>query len=125
MKGIIFNGIELKTVDFTDSYKFLQDGVDGLFERIPITELDKRNIDLWCNEEGKFREDLKPTMVLMLKGTYKYDVLVGNILFTKTDGEGETISLTDDDIEFINKLFRTAHYAIDMESDALLPVLYY
>ena len=123
-KGLIYNGYRFKVVDYDKSYDFLHDSVDGYFEHIPVTALDKRSLDMWCNEEGKFRDDLEPTLIMTNRGK-PFDVIVGNIVFTRTNNEGETISLTDDDILYIKDLFKKAPSLIDFDKGLLLKTLEY
>lgn len=101
MKFMVYKDGILKVAKADDSYNFLRDTVEGYIERVPLDSLGE--IDMWCNEEGKLI-GLDPSIVLMHKNR-AYDVVVGNVVFTRHDGEGETISLTDKDIEFIKKKF--------------------
>ena len=123
-KGMIYDGKKLKVVDYDSSYEFLRDSVDGFFEHIPVSALDKHSIDMWCNEEGKFRDDLEPSIVMVYQGK-PYDVIVGNVVFTRTDNEGETISLTDEDITYIKKLFKKAPSVINYTNGTLTKCLDY
>ena len=67
---------------------------------------------MWCNEEGKFDNDLEPTMALTCDGKI-YDYLVGNLVFTRTDGKGNTTTLTDDDVKYITSLIEKAPFTIN------------
>lgn len=121
MKAMIFDGKRLKEVDYkTDSYDFISTNVGGYIERIPIRDLDSRNIDMWCNEDGKFT-DLQTSIVLAHDGK-AYDFVVGNVVFTKND-DGETTSLTDDDVKFIKNKFDHDGYYIDMKTGLMTQVL--
>ena len=113
-KAMIYssNKLELATYDSKKSYEFIRGAVDGYIERIPLREFDKRHIDVWCNEEGKLRNDLDYTALLMYD-YHIYDVVVGSLVFTRSTKNGKTVSLTDDDIEFIKKTFADAPYVID------------
>lgn len=105
-KAMTFDGKELKTIEWeNDSYKLISTHVGGYIERIPITALDEKNIDMWCNEEGKLI-GLEPSIALTHNGDI-VDMIMGNVVLTKTDGNGETISLTDDDIDFVKKYFKS------------------
>ena len=105
-KGLIYNGRKLIEKEFTDdrSYEFLRDSVEGYIERIPLTDFENRDIDMWCNEEGKMN-GLPPTIVLTCNGNV-YDLVVGNVCFTKHNDEGETLGLADEDINFIKSKFK-------------------
>ena len=108
-KALVWNGVNLTEHVYVDSYEFLHSAVDGYIEHIP-TELEKFNIDVWCNEEGKLR-GLEPTLLLTHNGVV-YDTVVGNVVFTRFNDEGETLPLTKDDIKRIATVFNKADYYI-------------
>ena len=112
MKGLVFDGKRLTECKFEDSYKFLTDAVDGYIEHVVVPAFDSRRIDMWCNEEGKFRSDLETTLVLAHKHK-QYDYICGNIAFTRSTPDGETIGLTDEDIKFIKDKFADDGYVIN------------
>lgn len=98
--GIVFKKTGVSVETYEDSYKFISSNVDGYIERVPISVFDAKHIDVWVNEEGKFRSDLKPTAVMTHEGKF-VDYLIGNIVFTKSNKNGDTISLTKKDVSFI------------------------
>lgn len=55
------------------------------------------NIDMWINEEGLIN-GLERNIVLASKGQ-PYDVIHGNVFFTSHDSTGDTIALTDEQID--------------------------
>lgn len=121
MKAMIYDGKKLIETEWeNDSYDFLSESVDGYIERIPLRDLDKRNIDMWCNEEGKFM-GLETTIMLNFDGKI-YDNVVGNVVFTKNKN-GKTIGLTDDDIVFIKNKFMDNGYYIDLKNSKMIQVL--
>ena len=123
-KGIIYNpidGLTVKTYD--NSYKFLHDGVGGYFERVPISMFETKHIDVFVNEEGKFN-GMKHSAVMLYKGK-PYDYLMGNLVFTKCDRRGNTVSLTDKDIDFIKKTLDSTTYLIDFSNGTMLPTFNY
>ena len=98
--------VEVEKLDL----KFLQKSVGGYIELFRWSEdLCNRNIDLWINEEGKLIEGLKTTFVVRSKDTGEVvDIIKGDVLFTSTDGEGETIGLNDVQIQYIKSKLSTA-----------------
>jgi len=77
----------------------LQKAVGGWIEGICITS----HLVMYCNEEGKL--DNLPvnniaTGFLWSLGKTN-DVIAGNVIFSKTDNEGENISLSEEDINKI------------------------
>lgn len=98
LKGIEpeYGAINLQMETFDDSLEALQKLVDGSIEHYVIDEdLNDNYIDMWINEEGKFRDDFKPMFGLFYDGK-PYDVIVGPCVFTMYDREGNTHGLTDD-----------------------------
>lgn len=88
-------GIELVAIDKNNQLEELQKIVGGLIE--PVTT--ENEFDIICNEEGKIK-GLKPTMPLKDYEGNLFDILVGNIVITKADGE-EWVGLEQSDIEHI------------------------
>lgn len=88
----------------SDNLKDMQSIVGGWIEAVNLGaltlnhQLDKYS--LYCNEEGKLQG-------LPLNRQLQHDVVVGQFFVTKHSG-GETISLTDEDIELITRLVSEA-----------------
>ena len=97
LNDILETGVlEIQKKPFNDSLKSLQELVDGSIEHYVIDEdLNDNYIDMWINEEGKFRDDFKPMFALLHDGRL-YDVIVGPCVFTMYDNEGNTHGLTSD-----------------------------
>ena len=124
-KALLWDGNKLETVTWAnDSYKFLSKCVSGYIERIENACLEKRGIDAWCNEEGKFNSELEPTLGLSSNGSI-YDVVVGNVVFTRFNDEGETISLTNDDIKYVKHLLNNENSTFCIYGTKVLPCLNY
>lgn len=121
--GFIFTKTGSSVVTYEDSYEFISKNVDGYIERVPISVFDARHIDVWVNEEGKFRSDLKPTAVMVHNGK-AVDYLVGNIVFTKSNKRGETISLTKNDVMFIQDTLISSGWFISPKYGTLLMLKY-
>lgn len=99
---LVFNGvnatggIEVINKPFNESLEALQKLVDGCIEHYVIDEdLNDNYIDMWINDEGKFRDDFKPMFALLHDGKL-YDVIVGPCVFTMYDRDGNTLGLTSD-----------------------------
>lgn len=115
------NGLNITR--YNDSYTFINNMVGGYFELVPNTYFDSKGIDVWCNEEGKLL-GLKPCVALQCDNKI-FDVVMGNIVFTRHDGEGETISLTEDDVSYIQNWFETTDWHIPANMSAMLPIIEY
>lgn len=109
MKAMTFDGTDLKVEETKkDSYHYIRETVGGYIEHVPLASLG--NIDLWCNEEGKLM-DLEPTIALMHDGKV-YDIVCGKVCFLRHDSLGNTRSLKDKDIEFLQNKFKEDGIAI-------------
>lgn len=62
-------------------------------------KIGRKYYDIICDDEGLFDESPKISAINNLGGV----MLVGNLLITNADEEGETIGLTTDDIRYIKK----------------------
>ena len=123
-KAMIYDGRKLKVAEYdTDSYEFVKRNVGGYLEHVPLRELDSRNIDMWIDEEGKLKN--KSTTIMLTSQNKIYDYIVGTVVFTKVDDEGNTISLTDEDVEFIKYKFDNDGFYIDFKSGKLIQSLSY
>lgn len=87
----------------TNTYEMIRKGVGGLICSAPVPE-DLAGIDMWVHDEGKLLQ-MEPSAMLMDKSGDLLDFYAGNIVFTRTDEAGETIPLTDEDVERIKKAF--------------------
>ena len=68
----------------------------SLIECVYVPELADQGVDLWVNEEGKFN-GCKPNFSLF----GGRDLAFGPVFFSSSDEEGETVGLSDDQVEFV------------------------
>lgn len=102
----------VKEENYENTYQLLSQNVGGYIERVGyIKALEEKGIDLWINEEGKLF-DLLPTVAVENKGEL-VDVLPGNLVFARCDDEGRTLPLSDEDIQFIKKMFTSQRGIIE------------
>ena len=95
-------GQEPKTVNVEAGYKTMQrlvspSGVNSgrsMIECVYIPALSEHGVDLWVNEEGKLI-GLKPNFMIF----DGQDIAVGPVFFASCDDEGETVGLTDQQVE--------------------------
>ena len=84
--------------------EYLQSQVGGLIELISWSDnLDSLGVDMWINEEGKLIEGLGATFIVVDKQEEIRDVIYGDVIFTSTDSEGNTIGLNDIQIQSIKR----------------------
>ena len=109
---------EAAYVPFTvgNSYRVLSDAVGGMIECVHL----KNGIDMWVNEEGKMIDlPYNPTATAIYWTNFGFmsDVIMGNVIFTSCDDEGETTSLT---MEQVNYLKTIAFDVVGIEIDSTL-----
>ena len=94
--------MEIIDLEF-DSLLKLQRSVGGWVQAIDLSE----TMSLWCNEEGKMLQlSHNPFGQALWEKSYgRTDYIVGDIVITGgVDDEGDTISLTDEQIAFVTEV---------------------
>lgn len=92
---------QIEVRPFNDGLEYLQGLVEGFIEHYVIDDdLDSLHIDMWINEEGKFREDLDPTFALFHDGRL-YDYIMGPCVFSKYNNKGETLGLSLNEMNIV------------------------
>ena len=93
--------------------KSLQTEVGGLLTLANYyEELEKQGVDIFADDEGLLKADPITTLLITEKKnpmkvlTY----LVGNLIFVSHDDEGNTLGLTDEQIEFIQAHLKQLYY---------------
>lgn len=98
-------GILIDTVNKKESIHILNsDTLQGYYEALDCNTFDiatrkigSKYYDIFCDDEGLFK-DSPIVSAISLNGE---PMLVGNLFITRTNKEGETISLTQDEINEI------------------------
>lgn len=103
MKVLILSNNELKEQEIDNTLETLQQIVGGYIEIPYLSEiLAENDIDIIINDEGKFIEGLKAEIAIVKDGTNEVlDVVMGNCIFASHNDEGDTISLTDEQIAIV------------------------
>ena len=89
-----------QVVDMEDNLSAMQamvtpeGGTPGYIELVHIPELAAQGIDLYVNEEGKFN-GCKPNFQIF----GGRDLVMGPVFFVSSNEEGETVSLSDSQVE--------------------------
>ena len=105
IKVLVLNDLELKEKEIDNSLKALQNEVGGYIE-IPSfsRKLSENNIDMIINEEGKVNR-LQPQLAIYQDNKI-VDVICGNIIFASANEDGDTIGLTDEQIEVVKEVLK-------------------
>lgn len=83
------------------SLELLQESVGGIIEMLSLVSLLKdvpaalHNVDVVFNEEGKLIEGMKPNLFLY------DDIIMGTVVFVGVNDEGDTIGLTQEQLEVL------------------------
>lgn len=102
IKVLVYSNGEKKITEIKNHFKEFQNLVDGYFEVSYLSKkLSEQGICIYINEEGKLL-DLEPS-ILIVKDNQLLDYLVGTCVFTAYDGNGETISLSEEQILFLEQ----------------------
>lgn len=99
-------GCVLEKICIENELKSFQLIVGGMIEGIYLSsELNDKDICCYGNEEGKIYQ-LPPNFWI----ANKRDFVCGNVVFFKTDDEGEETSLEDEDIKMIEIYLENNHF---------------
>lgn len=88
--------------NFKYSYENMKEIVGGWLEAFTLRHDGDRTITIWLNEEGKLI-GLKPNLAVVKDGEL-IDVIVGDILITATNAEGETVGLNDEELDYVKNV---------------------
>ena len=101
----------VKTDTFNETLRAFQTMVDGLIEYHPCVKA-LTGLDCWVNEDGGFRPEFFTNYV----ASYETNLpLRGSAVLSRSNGQGETVGLTDDDIKTISKLMDVDEHVEDVE----------
>lgn len=88
--------------DADQSYETISQAVGGWIECVQLTP----TLDMWVNEEGKLNGlDYNPdaTAIFWSHFGLMSDVIVGDVIFTSHDENGDTVSLDDLEMSYLQK----------------------
>lgn len=109
MKVLVLSNGELKETEIGTELEDLQKIVGGYIE-IPFLgdKFHDKGIDVIINEEGKLIEGLKAEIAIVNEEQGNIlDIVYGNCIFASHDEEGETIGLTEEQLEFVKEELET------------------
>lgn len=92
----------IKLFEIGNSYEMLREAVGGWIECVRI----RHDIDMWLNEEGKLngleRNNFATALFWDAFG-FMSDIIVGNVIFTSSNEEGETIGLNLEQVTYLRE----------------------
>ena len=112
IKGVlVINGeikeYELECNSYKDYYKILNcDTFD-----IQTRKFGDEWLDIYCDDDGLFRENNEPSVLTFANGKL-VEQIVGNVFIVNHDDEGETISLTDEQIKKVMETVTVVIYKL-------------
>ena len=115
MRVLVLKDGEFYEKEIENTLKALQNEVNGRIEIPSISNKFRKNkIDIIINEEGKSIEGINKEIAVMDDKGRLIDIVYGNVVFASHDNKGNTIGLTDDQIDFIEtSLARTVIITIN------------
>jgi len=91
------------TFEIGDSYQMLKAGVGGWIELVRLNN----GVDMWVNENG-IAENLpyNPTATAIYWSNFGFmsGQIFGDVVFTNSNAEGDTIGLTVSQFEYLNEI---------------------
>lgn len=69
------------------SLENLQAFVKGYIEVVPLGIYEGQQVVMICNEEGKLRDDIRPSIAWTAPGRGILDIIFGDVVFCAQDGE--------------------------------------
>lgn len=120
--------LEIGLIDKDKSYEMKRDIIGGLLEAVHLPEeIEKRNITMYVNEEGKLLQDSNLPTVVLSKDENILDILFGNVVIVKYDySEDQEYSLTIEDINFLeNYLYKKQTILTLNQKQLILPMIEY
>lgn len=112
IKGVLVSNGEVKEYEleynsYKDYYKVLNcDTFD-----IQTRKFGDEWLDIYCDDEGLFKENNKPSVLTFANGEL-VEQIVGNVFIVSHDDEGETISLTDEQIKKVMETVAVVIYKL-------------
>ena len=103
MKAYYVTGTTTKEVEIENDIQVFLELIGCRVFDIASRKVGEKYYDIFCDDEGLFVEH-----PVVTGGRFNEDgdfepMLVGNLVFTLTDGEGGTIGITDEDVKNIKE----------------------
>lgn len=83
----------------------LQDAVGGLVQRVGVMRQGCESIDVWINDDGKFSGLPVNILATWLSRLWVHgDFIVGDVIVCASDGNGNSVGLTDAQVSMLTGL---------------------
>ena len=110
MKAYLITETEAKTVEIENNLDVYYNLLECRCFDIACRKVGDTYFDIFCDDEGLFKDNPLVTAVRMTESGSLEQMLVGNLLFTHTDSDGNTVGITDADVNTIeDNLFFMLH----------------
>lgn len=87
-----------------NSYEMLSNAVNGWLECVRLNH----GIDMWVNEEGKMIDSCEynatATAIFWTNFGFMTDIIYGDVMFTSSDEDGDTIGLNIKQVEYLKEI---------------------
>ena len=109
MKVLVLSNGEVKEREINNGLEALQEIVGGYIEIPYLGDTFLNNgIDVIINEEGKLIDGMKAEIAIVNKEQGNIlDIVYGNCIFASHDEEGETIGLTEEQMQVVTEELET------------------
>ena len=116
--------LNFKEVETNDTLQLMYDEIGCDCIDIPFVSnlYGQNNIDVVIDDEGKLKEDKAITGLIVNEDGFVIDTIVGNYLLMSHNDDGDTVSLTDEQIFKIKQSFRLATTNICSDIVSVIPV---
>lgn len=103
MNVLVLSNGEFIKKEIDSGLDALQNEVEGYIEIPFLSEkLHNERIDMIINEEGKMIDGLNIEIAVVHQGKI-VDLVFGNVVFASVDDEGNTIGLTEEQMQFVTE----------------------
>lgn len=123
MKVLVLSNGELQKREIENTLEELQKIVGGNIEFPFLGKVFAENeIDIIINEDGKYIDGLKPEIAVMTESGNIYDIIYGNCIFASHDNVGNTVELTDKQIEVVTEKLKAVAELIHKDTGERMTV---
>lgn len=103
-----------------ETYDLIKSVIEGCFDVVRVGVLEENNIDIFVDDEGKLLE-LDPNILILDRDTEEMvDYIAGDVIFLSYDNEGNSIGLTEKQLEILDKEVFDEACILTKEADEVL-----